>query len=228
MVADDPGALESSAWPWTLAPVRQLAHGMEFGLTTVFVGDNGSGKSTIVEALAALSGLPASGGTSWEQRPSTDPDSGLSAALRLVRDVGAPRTGLFLRAESMHELPDYLIRSGSGRGARLQRMSHGEFFLECLSEPRWHTSGLWILDEPESALSFTNCLALLDLMRTRQKLGLQTFLSTHSPLLAAVPGAEIYEVGEWGLRQRAWHELEFFHSWRAFMASPEAYLRWMQ
>lgn len=91
---------------------------------------------------------------------------------------------------------------------------------------RFRGPGLWVLDEPESALSFAGCLSLLSVLkRLLAEGGSQVILSTHSPLLAALPGAQILEVGPWGLRRREWVELELVSSWKAFLDGPERFLR---
>lgn len=103
--------------------------------------------------------------------------------------------------------------------------SHGESFLDfVIDRSQW--PGLWILDEPESALSFQGCLALIGLLQAIVDDGLgQVVLSTHSPVLAAFPGATIHEVGEWGLRRSTWADLDLVRNQRAFLAAPEQYLR---
>jgi predicted ATPase len=103
-------------------------------------------------------------------------------------------------------------------------MSHGESFLALLGA-RTSRRGLYLLDEPESALSFTGCLALLGHLKDLVADGSQVVLSTHSPLLAALPGARVWEVGDWGLRERPWDELDLVLSWQGFLSAPERYLR---
>lgn len=104
-------------------------------------------------------------------------------------------------------------------------MSHGESFLELIID-RFKEGGLWVLDEPESALSFSGCLALVGVLKDLMAAGdSQVILSTHSPLLAALPGATIYEVGPWGLRNTEWEDLDLVTHWRSFMNVPERYLR---
>ncbi|WP_321202359.1 hypothetical protein [Pseudarthrobacter oxydans] len=104
-------------------------------------------------------------------------------------------------------------------------MSHGESFLE-LAVNRFRGRGLWVLDEPESALSFSGCLSLLGVLKDLLASGeSQVIMSTHSPVLAALPGARILEVGPWGLRPRGWEELDLVGSWRSFLDAPQRYLR---
>ena len=104
-------------------------------------------------------------------------------------------------------------------------LSHGESVLTLIQD-RFRNSGLWVLDEPESALSVTGCLALLqhlvDLLADGRS---QVILSTHSPLLAALPGATILEVGEWGSRRSSWNDLEVTRTWQAFFEDPRRFLR---
>ena len=102
--------------------------------------------------------------------------------------------------------------------------SHGESFIEYF-ESRARIGGLWMFDEPESALSFQSCLILIAQIRQLVAEGSQVILSTHSPLLAALPGARILELGEWGIRSTAYDDLDLVQSWRLFLDAPERILR---
>ena len=146
---------------------------------------------------------------------------------QLVRNAGATRRGYFLRAETMHGFFTYLEKNPStvGTDISFHDMSHGESFLE-LAVDRFRGRGLWVLDEPESALSFAGCLSLLAVLKDLLAEGSsQVIMSTHSPVLAALPGAQILEVGPWGLRQQEWPDLDLVSNWRSFLDSPERYLR---
>jgi predicted ATPase len=104
-------------------------------------------------------------------------------------------------------------------------MSHGESFLSIL-DTRFDGPGFYVLDEPESALSFTGCLALVARLHELTADGrAQAVLATHSPIIAAIPGAQILEEGEWGLRRTTWEDLELVGHWRRFLDDPEHYLR---
>lgn len=228
-IAEDSGnALDRRRWPATLPPVAQvLDRGLDLTPATVLVGENGSGKSTLVEALALAYGLSPEGGSTGARHSTRPTESALAGHLQLVRNPGATRRGYFLRAESMHGLFTYLEQnpSTSGPDISFHDMSHGESFLE-LAVDRFQGPGLWVLDEPESALSFTGCLSLLAVLKDLLAAGnSQVIMSTHSPVLAALPGAQILEVGSWGLRPRTWDELDLVANWRSFLASPERYLR---
>lgn len=106
----------------------------------------------------------------------------------------------------------------------LATRSHGQAFLGYLAG-RPLGRGLWILDEPEAALSFSSCLALLGLLRDLTDEGSQVIMATHSPLLAACPGATILELGEHGFRRADWDGLDLVTHWRSFLDDPARYLR---
>ncbi len=220
-----------NAWPATLAPVQQvLREGLDLGRATVFVGENGSGKSTLVEAIAMAYGVNPEGGSTGARHTSRASESDLHDHLKVTRNIGTSKYGYFLRAETMHGFFSYLEDNPKTtlRGPPepiFHEMSHGESFLELIVN-RFRGGGLWILDEPESALSFSGCLSLLGILRELMDDGdSQVILSTHSPLLASLPGADIYEVGPWGLRPNGWEELELVRSWRSFLAGPERFLK---
>jgi predicted ATPase len=218
-----PRSLDRSAWPATLAPVRQiLDEGLDLGRVTVLVGDNGAGKSTLVEAIAIAFGLNAEGGSTGAMNQTRSSESSLADHLQLVRGGGASKKGYFLRAETMHGFFTYLESIGDGQG--FHERSHGESFLD-LVMARSRVRGLWVFDEPESALSVPGCLALIGLMQNLVAAGSQIILSTHSPILAAYPGATLLEVGEWGLRGCEYDDLDLVRTWRSFLDSPERYLR---
>jgi predicted ATPase len=221
--------LPRARWPATLPPVAQLLDdGLELGAITVFVGENGSGKSTLVEGIALAYGLSAEGGSTGARHTTRASESELWDHLQLVRNAGATKRGYFLRAETMHGFYTYLEQNprfpGGGGDIDFHGVSHGESFMELVTD-RFRGEGLWVLDEPESALSFAGCLALIRVLRDSVAGGRsQVILSTHSPLLAAIPGATIYEVGEWGLRERRWSQTDLVNDWTAFVLSPERYL----
>ncbi|KQO63164.1 AAA family ATPase [Curtobacterium sp. Leaf261] len=225
--ARDGSTFDHDRWPGTLAPVRQLlGAGLDLDRMTILVGDNGAGKSTVVEAIAMAYGLGAEGGSTGAMHATRHSESVLGDHLRLVRDPGAVRNGTFLRAETMHGFFTYLEQNPGGRPEPVfHERSHGESFLDFVMD-RSTWPGLWILDEPESALSFSGCLALIGLMQDiLADSRTQILLSTHSPILASFPGATIHEVGDWGIRRSDYDDLDLVRNWRAFLASPERYLR---
>ena len=225
---DDDAPVEPGRWPATIPAVAQvLREGIDLDPGATFlVGENGSGKSTIVEAVAVAYGLSPEGG-SRQARHSTRPsESPLSEWLRLQRGVGANRWGFFLRAETMHSFYTYLEENPSTRAPDVpfHEMSHGESFLAIL-ESRFDEPGFYCLDEPEAALSFQSTLALMAVLQRIVDDGGQVLCATHSPVLAALPGARILEVGEWGVRPAQWDDLELVQHWRSYLDAPSRYLR---
>ncbi|WP_458107016.1 AAA family ATPase [Arthrobacter sp. R3-55] len=227
-VAEDPAkALDRRQWPASLPPVAQLLEeGLDLSPATIFVGENGSGKSTVVEAIALAYGLSPEGGSTGARHTTRSTESELGNHLQLIRNAGSSKRGYFLRAETMHGFFTYLENNPSRHGdLPFHDMSHGESFLE-LALDRFRGPGLWVLDEPESALSFNGCLSLLSVLKELLDGGKsQVIMSTHSPLLAALPGARILEVGQWGLRPRQWSDLDLVTNWRSFLEAPERFIR---
>ncbi|QWF20280.1 AAA family ATPase [Nocardioides sp. LMS-CY] len=229
---DVESSLSRDTWPMTIPAVAQLAReGLELSpVVTFLVGENGSGKSTIVEAVAAAYGLSPEGGSAQGHHSTRVSESPLGDALRLQRGLGAPRWGFFLRAETMHgwytfyEDAGQSLPPGAPRGPRYHEMSHGESFLEVL-RTRFDSPGFYCLDEPEAALSFSSTLALIGALGRVVESGGQVLCATHSPVLAAMPGATILEVGDWGVRRTTWQELELVEHWRAYLEAPQRYLR---
>lgn len=214
-------------WPATIPAVRQLLdEGIDLaGDVTLLVGENGTGKSTIVEAVSMAYGMSAEGGSTQARHSTRATESGLHEQIRLDRGPGAPRWGFFLRAETMHGFYTYLeVNPSAGGDSVFHELSHGESFLEVL-RTRFSSPGLYCLDEPESALSFSGQLALLDTLMTLTTSGAQVIAATHSPLLAALPRATILELGPWGIRRATFDDLDLVQHWKAFLDQPDRYLR---
>jgi predicted ATPase len=229
VIEDVADPLDRTTWPASLPPVAQLLDdGLTLGPATVLVGENGSGKSTLVEAIALAFGLSAEGGSTNARHTTRGSESALWDHIVLRRHGGASRRGYFLRAETMHGFFTYLERNPRTAGPpepRFHEMSHGESFLALVAD-RFRKPGLYILDEPESALSLSGCVALVSALAELLASGdSQVLIATHSPVLAALPGAAIYEVGPWGLRSRYWNELALVRNWTSFLAEPGKYLR---
>lgn len=208
--------------------VQLLRQGLDLAPGVTFlVGENGSGKSTLVEAVAAAYGLNPEGGSKGAQHRTRATESPLGDVLKVVRTPGPLVASYFLRAETMHGLYTYLEDNPAPevrREPRFHEMSHGESFLAVLRS-RFAGYGFFLLDEPESALSFRSCLALVALLDDLRREGAQVLCATHSPLIASLPGATILEVGEHGLRETAYDDLDLVRDWRDFLAAPERFLR---
>lgn len=241
-VARDPHAevhLDPDAWPAAIPAVADLlTRGLQLGPLTVLVGENGSGKSTLVEAVAQAYGLSPEGGSTGARNSSRPSESELHRAIELRRGIGAARWGYFLRAETMHGFFTYREESLAHWPApegqpparvaeKFHELSHGESFLEVLGD-QFEDPGFYVLDEPESALSFSGCLALVGLLHRMAGDGRrQALVATHSPIVAATPGATIIEVGEHGLREVEWQDLELVRNWSDFLAGPSVFLRYV-
>ena len=225
--ADPDVPLPRGSWPMTVPAVTQLVReGLDLPKGVTFlVGENGSGKSTIVEAVAVAYGLSPEGGSPYGQHSTRPSESPLARSLRLRRGLGAGRYGFFLRAETMHGWYTFSEEHDEkGSQPRFHEMSHGESFLEVLRK-RFDSPGFYCLDEPEAALSFSGTLGLIGALADVATAGGQVLCATHSPVLAAMPGATILEVGEWGYRRTTWEELELVQHWKRYLDAPERYLR---
>jgi predicted ATPase len=219
-VADD---APEAGYPFDIPAVRGLGT-LSLGKVTVFVGDNGSGKSTLVEALAVAAGFNAEGGSKNLQFETMGTESDLSKHLRLAWEK-RPGWGWFLRAETFYGMATHITRDGdlAGTFPDLHGRSHGQSFLELMGS-RFTNPGLYIMDEPESALSFDGQTRLLRMMHDGVKAGSQFIVATHSPLLMAMPGAIIYELNDSGIARTAYDDVRAVGLWRRFLVDPDGAL----
>lgn len=214
-----------SPYPFDIPAVRAFVEPIEFGAVTVFVGENGSGKSTIVEGLAVATGFNAEGGgrnLRFETR-STHSDLWRDLTLRW-RQRSA--WGWFLRAETFYGMANHVTADGAlaQKLPPLHDMSHGESFIALL-EDRFAEKGFYLMDEPESALSFSGQLRLLRLMHEVVGEGGQFVIATHSPLLMSYPGAVLYECDDDGLRRVGFDDVSVVQLWKHFLGAPDRFLR---
>lgn len=225
---------DTSSWPFTVPAIRQVA---DQGLTltrniVVLIGANGSGKSTLLEAVAEAYGIDVRGGHGGRQYGSYLAKSPLGETLRLSRtNEGSAFTGVrkakgfFLRAETAFGMLAHMTDVGvAGYGDRPSwEVSHGESYLEAI-QGRFAGPGLYLLDEAEGPLSFQSTLALLyRLLDLATRGDVQVIYSTHSPLVAALPGAQILELNDSGIAEREWDDLEMVNLWRTFLGRPEKF-----
>ena len=203
---------------------------------TIFVGENGVGKSTLVEAIAVALGFNPEGGTVNFNFSTRASHSDLSEHLRLLKGTRRRRDGFFLRAESFYNVAsniDELDAGGGGRplvysygGVSLHAQSHGESFM-ALVENRFGGKGLYILDEPEAALSPTRILRLMWHMRWLVDDESQFIVSTHSPMIMALPGADVISIDDDGLSHVDYRDTEHYQVMRRFLEDPERMLGYL-
>ena len=191
----------TAGYPYALPAVRGLDR-LALAGVTVLAGDNGSGKSTIVEALAVACGFNAEGGGRNLRFETHATHSELSTHLEL-RWAKRPSWGWFLRAETFYGMASHIVNDDGLRPLReifpeLHARSHGQSFLE-LIDSRFMDQGLYLMDEPESALSIQGQLQLLRIIHDAVRAGAQFVIATHSPLLMSLPGALIYELSDDGI-----------------------------
>jgi len=221
---------DRNAFPFQLPAVLALRDGLALEAPVTFlVGENGSGKSTIVEALAAKLDLDAEGGDTDLTFVERQAESPLHEALVLRRGPRRPSMRYFLRAESFYNVARNIDELAGGRldahgGRPLHEMSHGESFLTLALE-RFLPDGVFVLDEPEAALSPQGCLSLLRRMRELALEGAQFVAATHSPILLAYPDAVIYELSERGIERVAYEDTDHYRVTRSFLDDPGAFLR---
>lgn len=217
-----------ASYPFCLPAVCQLQTLAFHPRVTFFVGENGSGKSTLLEAIALACDLNPEGGSRNFNFATRASHSELDRFLRLARSPRLPRDSFFLRAESFYNVateierlgPEVLVAYG---GLSLHEQSHGEAFFT-LFEHRFRTPGLYLLDEPESALSPTRQMTFLTLLHQHCEAGSQFVIATHSPIIMAYPHAWIYVLGTERPTCTAYTDTEHYRVTRAFLTKTEKML----
>ena len=203
---------------------------------TILVGENGTGKSTLLEAIAVACGFNPEGGSRNFRFSTNDTHSVLWESLKIVRRA-YPRDGYFLRAESLYNvatnieeldrMPGFLPPLVDSYGGRsLHHQSHGESFL-ALVQNRLGGNGLYLFDEPEAALSPMRQMTLLAEIDRLVKEGSQLIIATHSPILMAYPGACILELSEQGIAHVDYKDTEHYRITKQFLDAPERMLRYL-
>lgn len=225
-----------SGYPFSLPAIKNLNSIKLHKNVTFFVGENGSGKSTLLEAIAVASGFNPEGGSknfSFNTRASHSP---LSEYIRLSRGIKKPKGGYFLRAESFFNVATEIealdeddnpvagpkIISYYGDKS-LHEQSHGESFMALLLH-RFSGKSLYVLDEPEAALSPSRQMTMLSRLHQLVEQGSQFIIATHSPIIMAYPNASIYSLRESGLEPSCCEETDHFKITRQFMNNHEGML----
>ena len=221
-------------YPFNL-PVLQGLDGLPLHPQVTFVvGENGSGKSTLLEALAVSQGFNPEGGSRHFHFGTRESHSSLHQFLRVAKGLRRPKTGFFLRAESFFNVATEIERLDaepsfgppvidSYGGVSLHEQSHGESFLNLMLH-RFGGQGLYILDEPEAALSPQRQLTVLARLHQLVGEGSQFIIATHSPILMAYPNAWLYVCGPNGLVRTVYRDTEHYQVMHDFMLQPERML----
>ena len=232
--------LPSHSYLSRLAVIKSLQTMGRLDLTkrvTFFVGENGIGKSTLIEAIAVSQGFNPEGGTVNFNFATEDSHSELHRYLRVSKGTSARKDGFFLRAESFYNVAsnidqmDRIPAPGpsvidSYGGVSLHKQSHGESFM-ALVKNRFGGNGLYILDEPEAALSPSRLLELMCRIHELEKKNSQFIISTHSPILMAYPGAEVLYLTEDGIRSVPYQETEHYQITKQFLNAPEKMCKYL-
>lgn len=225
-IRSDPERMGDSHFPFNIPAFER---GIELELptpVTFFVGENGSGKSTLLEALAEICGFNPEGGSRDHHREAREDRSSLAQALKLSW-LPKMSDGFFMRAESFYNFASYLdgVSDFTAYGGRsLHHQSHGESFL-ALFQNRFE-QGLYILDEPEAALSPQRQLAFLRVIhQLATPRHAQFLIATHSPILLAYPGAILYQFAQDGIREVAYRDTDHYLVTKAFLNDPERMLQ---
>lgn len=214
-------------YPYSIPAIKQLDELELTNPVTFFVGENGSGKSTLMEAIADICGFNTAGGGRNNTYDLEASEAALSDHIRLSW-LPKVTNGFFLRAESFYHFASHIDDIGSIQaygGRSLHHQSHGEAFLS-LFQNRFGGKAIYLLDEPEAALSPQRQLTFLRIIHDLEKSGeVQFIIATHSPILLGYPEAEILHFSEDGIKSIDYEETEHYQITRGFLENREGYLK---
>lgn len=225
-------------YPFCLDAVKNLSKLNFHPKVTFLVGENGTGKSTLLEAIAVHYGFNPEGGSKNFAFSTRNTHSDLDKYIRLAKGFRQPKDGYFLRAESYYnvatnidvldEEPSFgpLIKDSYG-GKSLHEQSHGESFFSLFLH-RFFGNGIYILDEPEAALSPQRQLAFLVRLHELVKKNSQFIIATHSPIFLSYPNAKIIEITKKGFIESSYKETEHYSLYKSFLNNPEYMLEKME
>lgn len=228
------GVYDSSSYPFSLNVIKGFKPLDLHPKVTYIIGENGSGKSTLLEAIAIAYGFNPEGGTRNLSFETSASHSILHDYIKLIKGIRSPQDGFFLRAESFYNVASHIDDidryGGLGRpiiesygGTSLHKQSHGESFMSLMVH-RFGGHGVYILDEPEAALSPMRQLAMLSRMHELVEEGSQFIIATHSPIVMGYPESTIYLVDD-GMKQVAYEETEHYQVMKQFMNHREGMLK---
>ena len=225
----DWSAVPEDAYPRKISALRGLERLRLNRNVALLCGENGTGKSTLLEAVAVAAGFNAEGGTRNYRFSTYDDVSPLSGAVSLVRGFRRPRNGYFFRAESFFNLASKAAEYDAERGRpsygdrNLHEQSHGESFLNFFQT--FCGPGLYIMDEPEAALSPQRQLTLLLHMSRMAAGDAQFVVASHSPILLGFPNAQILSFDGGKIHDISWEETDSYKITKLFLDNREGVLR---
>ncbi|GED57442.1 AAA family ATPase [Brevibacillus formosus] len=214
-------------YPFHLPSLRKLEAIELASSVTFFVGENGSGKSTLLEAVAYQCGFHTAGGSRNNFYEVHRSEASLGDYIRLSW-LPKITNGFFLRAESFYQFASHIDQMGSESyknygGRSLHEQSHGESFFALFAN-RFNGRGIYLLDEPEAALSPKRQIAFLYVMRDLVEEGAQFIIATHSPILLGYPGATILNFDESPVQEVNYRDTEHYQLTRRFLEKPDLFL----
>lgn len=223
----------ASVYPFSLNAFKNFDRLRLHPKVTFFIGENGSGKSTLLEAIAVSCGFNPEGGTKNFGFSTKASHSNLNEFIRCSRGVKKPKDGFFLRAEIFYNVATEIDNLDSEfsfgppiidsyGGKSLHEKSHGESFLELMIS-RFSSDSVFVLDEPEAALSPARQLTMIRRMHELALLNCQFFIATHSPIIMAYPEADILVLGNDGIKKTAYEDTEYYQVMKNFINNREGY-----
>ncbi|MBQ9012232.1 MAG: AAA family ATPase [Bacilli bacterium] len=222
---------DQNRYPFNIPVVNKLNELKFTKPVTFLVGENGMGKSTLIEAIAVALKLNPEGGTQNFSFKTTDTHSNLSDYIRIYKSGNNPKIKFFLRAESFYNVAseikrlveeDNFVSLYNSYGGNLHECSHGEAFIK-LVKNRFEGDGLYILDEPEAALSPSRQMSLLCLIDDLVKKGSQFIISTHSPILLSYKNSSIYDLNN-DFKETNYKDTDIYKTYKMFLDDPDRML----
>lgn len=225
--------IDKTSYLYQIPAVKFLTNGKILNLSkniSFFVGENGTGKSTLIEAIATAFGFNPEGGTRNFNFSTNNSHSDLWKSITLGK-LNVPKDGFFLRAESFYNVASYIDEVGATHNygtTSLHQQSHGESFLAVVQN-RFSGNGLYILDEPEASLSPMRLMTLMVEIDKLIKNNSQFIIATHSPILLTFPNAEIFEFSfsNTGIKTVSYEETEHYQITKSFLENPNKMLYYL-